>query len=46
MLGDNRMASKDSRIFGPVNKSFVIGKVFFRGLPLNRIDTFKNVQYK
>ena len=46
LLDDNRMASKDSRIFGPVNKSFIIGKVFFRGLPVSRITTFKNVEYK
>jgi len=46
LLGDNRMASKDSRIFGPVNRSFIVGRVFFRGLPLNRINTFKNVEYK
>lgn len=46
LLGDNRMASKDSRIFGPVNKSFIIGKVFFRGLPVDRMTTFKNVEYK
>lgn len=26
VLGDNRMASKDSRSFGPVNKSFMVGK--------------------
>ena len=45
VLGDNRMASKDSRSFGVVAKSFIIGKVFFRGLPLNKIGVFKEVQY-
>jgi len=27
VLGDNRSASKDSRSFGPVNKSFITGKI-------------------
>jgi len=46
VLGDNRGKSKDSRSFGPVNESFVIGKVFFRGFPFNRIDFFKTQEYK
>jgi len=40
VLGDNRGASKDSRYFGPVNKTFVTGKVLFRGWPLNQIKLF------
>lgn len=40
VLGDNRTASKDSRSFGPVNKSFITGKVLFRGWPLNEITVF------
>lgn len=42
VLGDNRMFSKDSRSFGPVNKSFLVGKVLLRGLPLNKITLFNN----
>lgn len=34
-LGDNRNGSKDSRSFGAVKKSFVIGRVFLRGWPIN-----------
>jgi len=45
VLGDNRNASKDSRAFGPVNKSFIIGKVFFRGWPFNKISTFDQTNY-
>ena len=41
VLGDNRMFSKDSRSFGPIDKSFVVGKVLLRGLPLNKITLFK-----
>jgi len=45
VLGDNRGASKDSRIFGPVNKSFIIGRVLFRGWPFDKIDVFKAPEY-
>jgi signal peptidase I len=41
VLGDNRQASKDSRSFGVVDKSFVIGRVFFRGWPLTKMEVFK-----
>ncbi|MFA7088352.1 MAG: signal peptidase I [Patescibacteria group bacterium] len=40
VLGDNRNASKDSRNFGPVEKSFITGKVLFRGWPLDNITVF------
>jgi signal peptidase I len=40
VLGDNRGASKDSRSFGPVNKSFITGKVLFRGWPFSEITVF------
>lgn len=40
VLGDNRGASKDSRYFGAVNKSFIIGKVLFRGWPLSKAQVF------
>ncbi len=38
MLGDNRNGSKDSRSFGPVHYSFIVGRAFFRGLPLDRVE--------
>ncbi len=40
VLGDNRGASRDSRYFGSVDKSFVIGKVLFRGWPVSKITFF------
>jgi signal peptidase I len=45
VLGDNRNASKDSRSFGPVNRSFVIGKVLLRGWPFDRIKLFEAQPY-
>ncbi len=40
VLGDNRNNSKDSRSFGAVDKSFITGKVLFRGWPLDKIALF------
>lgn len=42
VLGDNRNASKDSRVFGPVNKSFLIGRVWLRGFPFSRAQYFQS----
>jgi signal peptidase I len=33
VMGDNRAASKDSRVFGPVEESAIIGRVFIRIWP-------------
>lgn len=46
LLGDNRNSSKDSRSFGPVNKSFIIGRVLFRGWPVSRINFFSAPAYQ
>jgi len=40
VLGDNRNASKDSRSFGSVNRSFIIGKVLLRGWPFDKVKLF------
>jgi len=45
VLGDNRNSSKDSRSFGVVNKSFIIGKVLFRGWPFDKIQIFETQTY-
>ena len=39
LLGDNRVVSKDSRIFGPVKKSNIKGKTIVRLFPFNKIGT-------
>ena len=46
VLGDNRLASYDSRFFGPVARSFIVGKVWLRGWPLDRLKVFKETQYQ
>ena len=46
LLGDNRLASLDSRVFGPVKEDLIIGKTFFRGWPINRFGlTVNNSDY-
>ena len=40
LLGDNREHSLDSRNFGPVKDSLIIGRVWFRGWLLDRIKVF------
>jgi signal peptidase I len=37
VMGDNRGASEDSRIFGPILKSSIVGRVFIRIWPPNRL---------
>lgn len=36
VMGDNRQNSYDSRRFGPIDKSLIVGRAFFRGWPFNR----------
>ena len=35
MMGDNREASKDSRVFGPIKQDTIVGRVFVRIWPLS-----------
>ena len=37
VVGDNRNHSSDSRVFGPVEKSQILGSVKYRFFPLNKI---------
>lgn len=45
LLGDNRDASLDSRYFGAVNRDSLIGRVWVRGLPIDRASTFDAPDY-
>lgn len=40
ILGDNRDSSLDSRAFGPISRGLIIGRVWLRGWPLDRITRF------
>lgn len=41
VLGDNRVDSTDSRIFGTISKERIIGKVFFEVWPFNKLQVIK-----
>lgn len=45
LMGDNRPASLDSRIFGPVERELIVGKVLLRGYPVDRWKLFKSYSY-
>ena len=45
VLGDNRDESLDSRRFGPIRDSDIVGKVWIRGLPLSRLAVFDLPEY-
>ncbi len=42
LLGDNRSRSMDSRQFGSVQKSLIVGRAIIRGYPFERWQTFFN----
>ncbi len=45
LLGDNRPESLDSRIFGPVDRSLLIGRVWVRGYPFDQWTVFHHLTY-
>ncbi len=40
MMGDNRIGSSDSRAWGPVDKSLLVGRPFLRLFPLSTLGIF------
>ena len=45
VLGDNRDSSFDSRRFGAIKKNSMVGRVWFRGWPFDRMSTFTTPSY-
>lgn len=39
-MGDNRMFSYDSRVFGPIDKDKIIGRVLLRAWPVERLSMY------
>jgi signal peptidase I len=45
VMGDNRGESYDSRKFGPIQRSSIVGRTWFRGYPFNRVSFFHPATY-
>lgn len=45
VLGDNRMASADSRVWGVLEERYIVGKAWIRAWPFGEFSVFKNVEY-
>lgn len=45
VVGDNRNHSSDSRTWGPVPANNILGKVFFRYWPLNKMGILPDIAY-
>ncbi|HEX7017814.1 MAG TPA: signal peptidase I [Patescibacteria group bacterium] len=44
-VGDNRSHSSDSRAWGPIHRSDIVGKAFFRYWPVTNAGLLSNVSY-
>jgi signal peptidase I len=46
VLGDNRLSSSDSRVFGALDRKYIVGRVLFRLFPTNELGQFSAPAYK
>ena len=46
VLGDHREASQDSRVFGPIARSTVIGRAWLRYWPLGKVSLIGSASYQ
>lgn len=45
VLGDNRNSSLDSRFFGSLERRMIVGRVWLRGWPIDRLSVFDKPVY-
>jgi len=45
VMGDNRPNSFDSRRFGPIDSSLIVGRAWFRGWPFTRVQIFSTPNF-
>ena len=45
VLGDNRVRSQDSRVFGPITQEQILGRAFVRYFPLDRVGIISRPTY-
>ena len=45
VMGDNRLQSQDSRVFGPIERELIVGRAWLRYFPLDRIGFVERPEY-
>ena len=45
VMGDNRLSSQDSRVFGPIARDLIVGRGWVRYFPIDRVGFFDTPSY-